>query len=313
MVEGEAQSPLDAFHQLAEEATSIVAFLSSSDLVFAEETGFAMDGYLRKRREVADSLRGTAAHVEAVVRNTGLARSTGGGLAVASGVAVIGGVLAAPFTMGLSLGLTIGGLSGGVASAATTASAALVKNSSLKTNADRVAALLKELQPMDEIVFALLTRMNELAARMQNLAEYAPEVAAFLKDDEKVVLWLNSVGDHLSYHGHRVALTPRSVLFVKGLAEFVNADFALVVGLAAGGMAAPGLAIPFTQTIIVAAGGTAATLLSSSLAMFGIGFGIWDIHAGVQDFHWSEHAQAYRSTADQMEVQTKQIVDMLGN
>ncbi|KAJ3266947.1 hypothetical protein HDU77_008292 [Chytriomyces hyalinus] len=305
------QTPLAMFQRLVFEATGLIAFMADNE-AFHSDFDFTMPEYLQLRYDSAKSLRVTADHIEDVVRGSGIARTAGGGVAIASGLAVIGGIVAAPFTLGMSLGLTIGGLTGGVASAATTATAGIVKNSTLKSDGQKVAQVLEYLRPLDDIVFTLLHKLQAICTALQDLAEHEPEVEAWLQDSTHITALFNSMGDHLRYDGHDVTLTPRSLQFVKGFAEFIQADMALIQGVTAG-MAAPGLALPFTQTIIVAAGGTAAKLLSSSFAVFGIGFGIWDIHAGMKDIKLSDHAIAYRQTAEQMDVQTKHIATMIGN
>ena len=99
--------------------TQLFGFISN-DEVFKKEHGFSMTEYIGLRRSCSNEIRELADSIERVVRDTGIARTTGGSVAVASGAAALGGILLAPFTAGASLALTVGGIAGGVASAATT-------------------------------------------------------------------------------------------------------------------------------------------------------------------------------------------------
>lgn len=84
----------------------------SDDVAFKEKHGFSQTEYVQNRRDCAESLRSIANHIEKVTRDVGIAKTTGGSTAIVSGAAVIGGILAAPFTAGASLALTIGGIAG---------------------------------------------------------------------------------------------------------------------------------------------------------------------------------------------------------
>lgn len=95
--------------------------------------------------------------------------------------------------------------------------------------------------------------------------------------------------------------------FAKRIADFIQADVYVMQGIAEG-MSAPGLSL-FGKTL-VAAGGTAAKVLSGSMALLGIGFGIWDIVDGVSDINGSTHAEAYRDAATKITEQTTQFENL---
>ena len=109
-----------------------------------------------------------ANHIEKVAYDTGIARTTGGGLGIASGVMAIGGILAAPFTAGASLALTIGGVATGVAGGATTLTASVIKEQHLKADAEAIKTLVNDLKWMDDIVNAEFTKLKVIRHRQQN-------------------------------------------------------------------------------------------------------------------------------------------------
>ena len=92
-----------------------------------------------------------------------------------------------------------------------------------------------------------------------------------------------------------------SAKFAKSVADFIQADFYAMKGVAVG-MASPATALSkkvgevLVKSLGVAAKGIAKTI-SSGLAVFGIGSGIWEVVEGVKDINGSEHAKAYREVA----------------
>ena len=83
---------------------------------------------MKERHDCAGVLRSCGNHIAKVVHDTGVARTAGGAVGVASGAMILGGLIAAPFTAGASLALTAGGVATGVGSAATTITAAIIKD-----------------------------------------------------------------------------------------------------------------------------------------------------------------------------------------
>ena len=113
-------------------------------------------------RKCHSQLRQLADHIEKVTFDTGVAKTTGGGIDIAGGLSAVGGLIFAPITGGLSLGLTIGGAVAGVASAATTITASLVQSGHLKTDGKAAKELIDELSEWDKIVNA---EMNKFRVR----------------------------------------------------------------------------------------------------------------------------------------------------
>ena len=112
---------------LLQQLMSQIAIVKN-DEGFKKTYGFYLKDYLENRAEFARISRKHADHIEKVVHDTGIARTTGGAVGIVSGGAAIAGIILAPFTAGASLALTVGGTGGGVASAGTTITAEIVRN-----------------------------------------------------------------------------------------------------------------------------------------------------------------------------------------
>ena len=105
-----------------------------------------------------------------------------------------------------------------------------------------------------------------------------------------------SKGAWQAYKGTMAYKTYQSAKFAKSVADFIQADFYAMKGVAVG-MASPGVTLPIFGKVLVTAGSTTAKVLSGAFAVFGIGFGIWDVVGGVDDINGSEHAKAYHEAA----------------
>ena len=67
-----------------------------------------------------------------MIKNTGIAKIVGGGAGILSGSLTIAGILLAPVSGGLSLGLTAVGVGTGIGSAATSLISEGIRNSNIK-------------------------------------------------------------------------------------------------------------------------------------------------------------------------------------
>ena len=110
---------------LFKELAEITTLIYSDDDLFKEIYGFTLTEYMNNRVRLAEVALEVAESIHKHVRNTGIAQITGGSVGVASGTCSIIGLALAPFTFGASLGLTIAGTSGGIASAGTVAGSRL--------------------------------------------------------------------------------------------------------------------------------------------------------------------------------------------
>ena len=303
---GRDDEDLRQFQETLLSVTRLLGFLSN-DKIFKQQNGFSMPKYLDQRRSCADEMRDVADSIESVVRDTGIARTAGGAVGAASGAAVLGGILLAPFTAGASLALTVGGIVGGVASAATTLTAAIIKDKKVNENATRVKESLDSLKEKDEVVSKVMEELKEKVEKLRSL--YGKEsVKSFLKDGKKIAMWIEKFGYNIAYKGYTVYSSVKAIKFAKAVAEFVQADIYAMRGIATG-ISAPGFSI-FGKTLILA-GSTTAKVLSGVFSVVGIGVGIWDIVEGAKDINGSEHADAYRKAAKELDEQTDGYGELL--
>ena len=79
----EEDEDLRNFQETLVDVTRLIGFLSN-DEVFKKEHGFSMTEYISLRRSCANQIREVASSIERVVRDTGIAKTTGGSVAVVS-------------------------------------------------------------------------------------------------------------------------------------------------------------------------------------------------------------------------------------
>lgn len=305
LLEGTDQD-LQEFKEHFLSITQLLGFLSNDD-IFKKEHGFSMTEYISERRSCANSLHEVADSIEKVVHDTGIARTTGGSVAVASGAAALGGILLAPFTAGTSLALTVGGIVGGVASAATTLTAAIIKDQKVKEKGEEVKQLLDSLERKDKVVGAIMEDLQQKVEVIRELYK-KKNIKDFMEDGVQIGLWIKGIGYNVAYKGYTVYTSVKAIRFASAVAEFIQADIYAMRGVATG-LSAPGLSI-FGKTIILA-GSTTAKIFSGALSVVGIGVGIWDIVEGANDINGSEHADAYRKAARDLDEQTDGFAELL--
>ena len=101
-----------------------------------------------------------AEHIDQVAHDTGIAKTAGGGLGIASGLMAIGGILAAPFTAGASLTMTVAAAATGVASGATSLTASVIKEKNLRADVEDINKWINDLKWMDDIVRAKFAKLE---------------------------------------------------------------------------------------------------------------------------------------------------------
>ena len=105
-----------------------------------------------------------------------------------------------------------------------------------------------------------------------------------------------SKGAWQAYKGTMAYKTYQSAKFAKSVADFIQADFYARKGIALG-MVSPRITIPILGKLLATAGLTTAKVVSSTFAVYRIGFGIWDVVGEVDYIDGSVHAKAYREAA----------------
>ncbi|CAE7515277.1 APOL3, partial [Symbiodinium sp. CCMP2456] len=154
--------------ELLGEVISITALLTD-DEALRLSCGFTVEELLAKRRLAGDLLRELAEHLDRVCRDTGIARTTGGGTAILGGVLGAAGLVLAPVSGGTSMTLSLTGAGLGVGAAAATLTAAVVKDAYVKGASKRVKETLAELQTDDAVLCRLVHQLQANAAELIDL------------------------------------------------------------------------------------------------------------------------------------------------
>lgn len=118
---------------------------------------------------------------------------------------------------------------------------------------------------------------------------------------------VKGIGYNIIYRGYVVYESVKAARFATATAQFIQADFYAMEGVAIG-QAAPGISIS-GRTLIVA-GSTTAKVLSGVFGVAGIGFGIWDIVEGSKDINGSETADEMKKAADKLDEITKHYEEL---
>lgn len=278
--------------------------LIKDEVAFSELYDFTIEEYLYNREVFVTNCRNYASHIEQTVRDTGIAQTVGGGVGIASGAALVTGLILAPFTFGLSTGLTIAGAAGGVASAATSISATAIREGSVRKDKDRIKEELEAFEREDKIMGALMAGIQENVDNLQELMA-DPSVLQMMGD---IATGIKTIGWNVVYGGVNLVSTINAVNFAKQIGSFIQADFYAMTGIAEG-LTAPGLGL-FGRTLITA-GGTTAKVFSGVFAGLGIIAGISDVVFGALDIQRSTIANGYREFADTYEEQTESLIETI--
>ena len=277
--------------------------------------GYSIDDYEDKLRTAFKIMDECSSKLEAVTKDTGIARTVGGSASIVAGGMAVAGVCLAPTTAGASLGLTFAGAALGLAGGATSVTSYLV---SLHWDKSEAKKIKKATASLFHATFSLQGFLKEYTTILKDADEYLrkPEGEAAAKDAYtavemakaagKVVWKACEIGDVVCT-GVKHAKRARQV---KALVDFLQADYYALkearIGLATQA-AAPGFKI--AGRTIVAAGTTTAKALSGSLAGFGIAFGIWDVVAGARKIsNGSQLAQEFRESSESLKKESAKLI-----
>ena len=271
-----------------------------------------------KSKEAVSTIRTHASHLDGVAKDCGIATTVGGSAGVLGGAMVIGGI-AAPFTGGLSLGLTLGGAGLGVAGGLTNITASLVNHGLEKSDIERAKIANIEVVNTIEAFEEFLTNCvhaftqardylkTEEGKTFAALMEEASRSNGYidLKSREAVDLNAINVAKGLLNGGIVAYRTTDVIKFIMtGTYARAGVQSVLTTQRAAGGVAIGG------RTIIMV-GSTGAKVLSAAFGGLGIGLGIWDIVSGAMAIqNGSETAKQMRKFADDIDKTTKELLDI---
>jgi len=289
--------------ELLGEVISITALLTDEEAL-RQSCGFTVEELLAQRRLAASLLHELAEHLDRVCRDTGIARTTGGGTAILGGVLGAAGLVLAPVSGGTSMTLSLTGAGLGVGAATTTLTASIVKDACVNNASKKVKETLEALQT-DDAVFCRL--LQQLQANVSELIDLCCKEPAVLVEVHK---WVKRTykGAMIAYKTCKICRGVKSALFAIRILEFIEADVHVLRGIAAG-TAAPGFDNSWSRRLglTVKTGTTTAKVMSATMSFFSIAFGVWDIIEGAKDINGSQHAKAYRQCREELDKVTCEI------
>ncbi|KAJ7390040.1 hypothetical protein OS493_027565 [Desmophyllum pertusum] len=282
--------------------------------------GYSIDDYEVKVHKAIENIDHCALKLDGVAKDTGIAETAGGSASVAGGGIAIAGLLLAPFTAGLSLGLTIAGTVISGAGTATTLTGNLI-------NKYWDESEVKKVREITELVIratlSLQDFLSEYIGKLKEAEEFlkTPEGEAVARNAYNVMELSKEAGS-VAWNAHdignAVVTGVQSVEWAKQIKAFVNfiqADYYALngarIGLAANAVAAPGVTIPILGRALVDAGTTGAKVLSGSLVIVGIAFGIWDIVGGAKKIKiGSELADEFRKSSKELKEEAAKLIKL---
>ena len=274
------------------------------------------EGKLRKAFEIMDECAG---QLDKVAKDTGIAGTVGGSASIVAGGMIVAGILLSPVTGGVSLGLSVAGAATGVAAGVTSVASSLVNQHWDKRKAKEIN---KATAPLFRATFSLQGFLNEYIKNLKEAAEYlkTPEGEAEAKYAYTFAEVTRGVGS-VAWRAYKIGDTVytgvkhvKEAKRIKALVNFIQADYYVVkearIGLATQA-AAPGVKIPILGKTIVAAGTTSAKVLSGSLAVFGIAFGIWDVIGGAKKIaNGSQLAEEFRKSSENLKAESNKLIKL---
>ena len=278
--------------------------LITDKAAFYDRYGFYLEEYLSNRAIFALLCRDHAERIERWVKRSGIAKTVGGSVNIISGGAAIAGIILAPFSAGLSLVLTVGGIAGGIAGASTNIIADLAKDRNIRADINKIQAALTRFERQESVIFGLLQQVQNNFNRLRQLKRRAPSKSGTAFRGVTSTL---GVGWKAKKLEESVRASIKFAEFSKkASAATSSAGCIKNVGAAASSIADE-VAAPGFRTLITA-GSTTAKLLSGTLAAVGIAMGIWDIYSAVKDIEGSEISDAYRRFADEYNDYTENLI-----
>lgn len=278
----------------------------------------AVEGALNMIRKSSDKL-------DKVAVDTGITGTVGGGATIASSAMFLTGLCLAPWTGGLSLGLTLGSAAVGVAGAATSITGSIINQAWEKSEGKKYG---EEFTKVRSGILRLQSFLNTYIKKLtaaaiflkteegERLARDAFKVAdaytaAEITDHVQNIAWNGYVFGSAIVQTKEIAKTIKEA---KAVVDFIQADYYAVRGLKTGlaiHTACPGIKIPFMAKPLVAAGTKTAASLSVLFNVIGLAFGIWEVVGSADQIkNGSDLAKEFREKADEIQGTLKNLMDL---
>ena len=281
--------------------------------------GYSIGGYKAKVREASKIIDECASKLDGVAKDAGIARVAGGGGAVTGGVMALVGLGLAPFTVGLSLGLTAAGAAVGVAGSLKSFISSMVNQQWDKSERNKVN---EATAPLFRATLSLQGFLNEYIKNLKEAAEFlkTPEGEVVAKEAYNFTEVAGTAGN-IAWNAYKVGNTvittaqqAKQARQIKALVDFIQADYYALNGARLGlatQAAAPGVTVPLLGKTLISAGTASAKVFSGSMAVFGVAFGIWDIVAGAKSIsNGSELAKEFRKSSKDLEKESSKLIEL---
>ena len=269
------------------------------------------EDYLKQCVSISNKCADT---LDEVIKDVGIAKTTGGGVSIAGGTAAIAGLLLAPFTAGASLALTVGGAIAAGAGGLTSLGAAITEHC-------YNSGEMKKIKPVMDVTIRTSTGLHSMllevckeideAIRFMKTPEcqsFCSELKYYIKSGKKIAKKTYSIWNA----GQKGATAVKTIKDMKALAAFIEADVYAVKAAMTGTAefaAAGGLKMPLTGKVLLQAGGVGAKAFSGALSVLGIVFGIIDVVDGSKQIsEGSPAAKELRKSSGEIDKQGKALI-----
>jgi len=313
--------------KLLEELTCHL-YLLGSPTAFKSFFGFTLDEYLHNRDVFAATCRQHAEHIEKIIHCKGKAEVVAAAAEITSGALAVVGVLAAPFTFGWSLGVTLTLASGGlgVANAVGSLTTDLISDKKVKADEKAIEKAKKKFEFQESTVRnffdeidgkkkTLLILMKEQPAILQWIQACADEVVRIAKDGLKLVKLACKVGYAVGYNivyksyqlGHKGI---RAARLARNTAQLLLDDHQIaeeVMFLRGGRSMLNPKYFGSGLSTVFRTGGAAANFTGTVMGLYSIVDGGLKMNKGFEDMKRSEVADKYCEFAKKYEEETRRI------
>ncbi len=280
--------------------------------------GYKIDDYEAKVHKAFEIIEECSSKLHQVAKDTGIARTVAGSVQIVGGGLAIGGLIAAPFTAGASLGLTIAGIVTGASGAATSFASFLVNHVWDRNKRKKIT---KATAPLFRATLSLHGFLNEYLKNLKEAAEFleTPKGETVAKDAYahiKVAKEAGTTAAGTISAGFALSKGVKNLRQAKGIKAVIKllqgADYYVANGpriVLATEAAAPG--VRFFGKTIVAAGTATARGISGSLAAFGIAFGIWDVVGGAKTISkGSDLAEEFHKSSENLRAESAKLIKL---
>ena len=294
-----------------------------------EVLGCSIDSFAGDSVVAAKKVRESAKYLAGVGKDCGIATTVGGGAGALAGGLGIAGIILAPVTAGVSLGLTFGGIGLGIAAGVNNTGAGLAEVFIKKTKKKELLAATDKIIYTIGIFEELLVTCAHAFVKAEKYID-TPEGREYTKLVTEAYNRMKMSSKESTNKGSQTALAismasstysvakaqvcksashiQRTIKAAKLLKSGVSAHAGMVYDL---GESAKGIAVGGRS--LVRAGSTGARAFSVGLGVVGMGISIYELYKGVQAIRKPDEVAAkLQDFANWLDASTKELCDFYG-